>query len=313
VPSETINDYKATGFSTHSASDVAGLVLATPAQKLVTDASGYVTANLNGDFTSSMKGSLNTSTPASVTTVTGNVNGSVDSVTDGVIVTTNNDKVGYTLLPTTETQIDNIEAYASGVYTKIPSKVYLTGTDNSDGSIEMDDATGNYPGIVATVTNLTNAPTVGDFTAAMKSSITAIVPTASGIADQVWDEIVGIHYIVGSTGAALSAAGGSGDPWSTLIPGGYGDGTAGKIIGNNLNVPVDEAVLSDVSVSGIIDSIKDRVIDGSITFQKAITLRLAKDAGKVVVDGNTFKYYDQAGNLILTDPIVEGGSTRVIT
>jgi hypothetical protein len=34
---------------------------------------------------------------------------------------------------------------------------------------------------VATVTNLTNAPTNGDFTAAMKSSITAAVPTAAAI------------------------------------------------------------------------------------------------------------------------------------
>lgn len=59
VPSETINDYKATGFSTHSAADVAALVLATPAQKVVTDASGYVTANLNGDLTETMKTSVN--------------------------------------------------------------------------------------------------------------------------------------------------------------------------------------------------------------------------------------------------------------
>lgn len=35
--------FKATGFSTHSAADVAALILATPAQKLVTDANGYVT------------------------------------------------------------------------------------------------------------------------------------------------------------------------------------------------------------------------------------------------------------------------------
>lgn len=43
VPSESVNDYKATGFSTHSASDVASLILVTPAQKIVTDANGYVT------------------------------------------------------------------------------------------------------------------------------------------------------------------------------------------------------------------------------------------------------------------------------
>jgi hypothetical protein len=43
-------------------------------------------------------------------------------------------------------------------------------------------------GTITTVTNLTNAPTNGDFTATMKSSITAAVPTAANNADAVWDE-----------------------------------------------------------------------------------------------------------------------------
>ena len=41
-------------------------------------------------------------------------------------------------------------------------------------------------GTITTVTNLTNAPTSGDFTATMKSSITANVPTAATIAAAVW-------------------------------------------------------------------------------------------------------------------------------
>lgn len=41
--SDAAATYKATGFSTHAAADVAALILATPAQKLVTDANGYVT------------------------------------------------------------------------------------------------------------------------------------------------------------------------------------------------------------------------------------------------------------------------------
>lgn len=42
-----------------------------------------------GDFTATMKTSLNASTPSSVTTVTGNVNGSVGSVTGAVAITSN--------------------------------------------------------------------------------------------------------------------------------------------------------------------------------------------------------------------------------
>jgi hypothetical protein len=73
--------------------------------------------------------------------------------------------------------------------------------------------------LVDTVTTLTNAPTV---------------PSAGDIADAVWDEAIAGHAGVGSAGAALSAAGGSGDPWSTALPGAYGAGTAGKALSDVL-------------------------------------------------------------------------------
>ncbi len=69
------------------------------------------------------------------------------------------------------------------------------------------------------MTTLTNAPTV---------------PSAGDIADAVWDEAIAGHAGVGSAGAALSAAGGSGDPWSTALPGAYGAGTAGKALSDVL-------------------------------------------------------------------------------
>ena len=58
------------------------------------------------------------------------------------------------------------------------------------------------------------------------------------IADGVWDEATSGHATAGTTGAALTAAGSAGDPWSTSLPGAYGAGTAGKILGDNLNATV---------------------------------------------------------------------------
>lgn len=63
-------------------------------------------------------------------------------------------------------------------------------------------------------------------------------PTAAANADAVWDETLADHLAAGSTGNALNAAGSAGDPWSTAIPGAYGAGTAGKIVGDNLNATV---------------------------------------------------------------------------
>lgn len=59
------------------------------------------------------------------------------------------------------------------------------------------------------------------------------------IVDQVWTEAIADHSgTAGSTAEQLAAAGAAGDPWSTALPGAYGDGTAGKIVGTNLNATV---------------------------------------------------------------------------
>lgn len=63
-------------------------------------------------------------------------------------------------------------------------------------------------------------------------------PSAAEIAAAVWDEPISGHLDSGSTGAALNAAGSSGDPWATPLPGAYGAGTAGHIIGTNLDAEV---------------------------------------------------------------------------
>jgi hypothetical protein len=80
----------------------------------------------------------------------------------------------------------------------------------------------------------------------MDSSVGAMaadVLTASALAtdavdeivDQAWNEALAGHLVAGSTGAALNAAGGAGDPWITALPGAYGVGTAGFILGTNLD------------------------------------------------------------------------------
>ena len=62
--------------------------------------------------------------------------------------------------------------------------------------------------------------------------------TAGEIADAVWDEALAGHAMAGSAGAGLTAAGSAGDPWATPLPGAYGAGTAGNILGSNLDAAV---------------------------------------------------------------------------
>jgi hypothetical protein len=96
--------------------------------------------------------------------------GAVASVTAGVTVTTNNDKSGYSLSVTPPT--------AAQVRTEMDSN--STKLANLDATVSSRLAPA---GTLATVTNLTNAPTSGDLTATMKASVTtaatAATPTVS--------------------------------------------------------------------------------------------------------------------------------------
>lgn len=75
-------------------------------------------------------------------------------------------------------------------------------------------------------------------------------PTAGEIADAVWDEAIADHLTAGSTGASLNAAGGSGDPWVTALPGSYTAGQAGKILADILT---DTGTTIPASISGLND------------------------------------------------------------
>lgn len=103
-------------------------------------------------------------------------------------------------------------------------------------------------------------------------------PTAAQIADAVWDEAITGHLTAGTTGAALNAAGSAGDPWSTPLPGAYGSGTAGKIVGDAL----DAAVSSRASQTSV-DTIDD-LLDTEVAAIKSQTDQLAFAGGYVLAD-----------------------------
>jgi len=102
-------------------------------------------------------------------------------------------------------------------------------------------------------------------------------PTAAAIADQVWEEAIADHSgTTGSTAEALNSAGSAGDPWTTALPGAYGAGSAGKIIGDNIN-----ATISSRASQASVDTIDD-YIDTEVAAIKAKTDQLTfTTAGQV--------------------------------
>lgn len=138
----------------------------------------------------------------------------------------------------------SVDAVAGYIDTEVGA--IKTVTDRIDTTLEL--ATGSPGDYRFSADALRNAPT---------GSGGGSAPTAAQIADAVWDEILSGHAISGSTGEALSAAGGAGDPWITALPGSYTAGQAGYIVGTNLNAAVSSrATQTSVdTVDGIVDSI----------------------------------------------------------
>jgi hypothetical protein len=79
-----------------------------------------------------------------------------------------------------------------------------------------------------TTTNALTGTTIGNVTVGGYA-------TGQDPATLVLDVAISGHETAGSVGAAIAAAGGSGDPWATALPGSYTSGQAGYIIGHNVD------------------------------------------------------------------------------
>lgn len=120
--------------------------------------------------------------------------------------------------------------------------------------------------------------------------------TPEGIRDSVWDAILANYLSAGSTGAALSAAGGAGDPWITTLPGAYAPGSAGDIIGN------------------LLTSMGARAVDGTYTQDEVMRLIAAVLAGKVSGAGTgteTFRDINDTKDRIVATVDVNGNRTAI--
>jgi hypothetical protein len=120
--------------------------------------------------------------------------------------------------------------------------------------------------------------TAGSYGERLETNLDAPVSTAGGgsltaadIAGAVWDEAISGHLTGGSTGASLNGAGSAGDPWTATM-GGYGAGTAGKILYDNLN-----ATVSSRASQASVDTVDD-FLDTEIAAIKAKTDNLPSAA-----------------------------------
>jgi hypothetical protein len=263
---------------------------------------GGATVNATTSVTIPTSATLAT-TAGAVGSVTGNVTGSVGSVTGltaANLDTTISSRASQTSLDTLD---DLVDTEVAAIKTKTDQLTFTVANQIDANSLTNGGlsasatrsaiglATANLDtqiGTLATPTNITTA------TGITVSSIGADAITASALAtdavneivDQVWDELLSGHTGAGSTGAGLSAAGAAGDPWSTLIPGAYGAGTAGKILGDNVNATISSRA-SQTSLDTLDDLVDTEV--GAIktkTDQLTFTVANQIDANSLTIGAN---------------------------
>jgi hypothetical protein len=163
---------------------------------------------------------------------------------------------------------------------------------------------------------------IGNITGTITNALNVINPVGivtgsfiNAIADQVWDEQISGHIITGSTGEKLNSAGGAGDPWSTALPGAYGAGTAGNILGTNLDAPVSGIPTANQNADALLK--RDwTAVTGEAARSVLNALRFIRNKfsttatpGSVTVykeDDTTVAYTKTVTTDPSADPIVEG-------
>lgn len=240
------------------------------ASELATDAIGATEIAANAITDAEVAADV---TIASVTGAVGSVTGAVGSVTGNVggNVTGSVGSVATGGITAASIAADAIGAseLAADAGTELATAAWASATRtlSAGTNIVLAKGTGitgfNDPTVAAIADAVwdeaqSGHTTAGTFGLYLDSAISGVSTggvSAGAIADAVWDEAISGHLTGGTTGAVLN---GAGDPWATALPGAYSAGSAGYIIGTNLNATVSSRA-SQTSVDTVDDYVDTEV------------------------------------------------------
>lgn len=151
--------------------------------------------------------------------------------------------------------VASIQADTDNIQTRIPSALDSNGFMKADVEDWKASAAPNMTGdafarLGAAGAGLTAlgdtriAHLDADVTSRLAASGYTVPPTAAAITDAVWDELETDHTSAGSMGAGIASAAAAGDPWTAPLPGSYAAGTAGRIVGTNVDAAISTRLAS---------------------------------------------------------------------
>jgi hypothetical protein len=212
----------------------------------------FTTTNVTNDV-GAIVTACNTIVPARIT---------AQGIDIGAIVTAVN-----TIVPARVTaQGIDVGAIVTAVNTIVPARVTAQGIDV--GAIVTACNTIVPANVTAYSTVLSvNVTAYSTIVAARVTALSAAAVTV--ISAGVWDQPIADVVDAGSTGEALNAAGGAGDPWITALPGAYAAGQAGNILGSVVQAAVT-AIQAKVtgltfSVAGQVDANNKSINSAQVT------------------------------------------------
>lgn len=197
-----------------------------------TDQMGFTGGNINANaqVVSDKTGYSGTVTGGTVTTVTGNVNGSVGSVTSPVTVGTNNDKTGYSLAADQST-------VTIGTVNNVADKTGYSGTVTGGSVDTVGTVTGNVNGSVNSVIQTVSINANDILGASLANAVPADnndTPTLEQVLQGIWRiETETAYNAIDSTSASGTIRAPSGATSFTL--GLTLDGTTGEVIDKTRN------------------------------------------------------------------------------
>lgn len=254
----------------------------------ILSSSGAVTVGTNNDKSGY---SLSQTFPANFATLvidgsgriqvqSGTSAGQISLSSGQVTVATNNDKTNYVL---TQNFPSNFAAMVLDVSGRVQVQ---SGTSTGQISLSSGQVT------VGTVAS------GGIGTTALAAGAITSSAFAQAAADKIWDTVLSGHTTSGTTGAALNGAGGATDPWLTALPGSYSSGTAGYIVGHNLDATVSSrGTFSGGAVDSVTENVNINMTQNIPTANTAQTIGDAMNAaraqgfGKWVLSGTTLNLY----------------------
>lgn len=131
-----------------------------------------------------------------------------------------------------------VSGSGSATITFVPTATIISVAAGSGSATITLTPTGT-PGAVAYMSgssSVTFSPTAISYAvgylSGLSTSETEFSPAA--LARAVWEALAADFNTAGTMGEKLNSASSAGDPWGTSLPGAYGDGTAGKIVGEKL-------------------------------------------------------------------------------